>query len=168
MKHFNQMKPGKLDLIFILGTGIFFFSCVASTLHTAKTLEPGQGSLSTGYMQARSIEEMEDTPVQLVGFTGRLGVARGFDLGTEYTLDVSKENENAFATIWGDAKVQLTNKDNKLLRPILSTGLLKGYVYNEDAKTHISTLPLMLSLPINDKITWTFNYRYELFNPLCY
>ena len=160
MNQANKNKTGKFDFIFILGIAFFFFSCVASTLHTAKTMEPGQGSFSTGYMQARSSEEFAAEPVQLIGLNGRMGVARGFDLGTEYTLDISKENENTFATIWGDGKVQLTNRDNQLLKPIISTGLLKGYVYNEEI--HISSLPVIFSLPISDKLTCTINYRYEL------
>jgi hypothetical protein len=164
MKTLNLKSVNRIDIIFILGASIFFFGCIATTYHVAKTLEPGQGSLSTGYMQARSFEDMKGDPIQLIGFNGRIGVCRGFDLGTEYTWDISKENENAFATIWGDCKIQLTNKDNELLKPIISTGLLKGYVYDEEAKIHISSLPVMLSMPINDQITSTFMYRYELFS----
>ena len=162
MKLINPKPINRIDIIFILGVSLFFFSCIATTYHVAKTLEPGQGSLSAGYMQARSIEEISEEPVQLVGFNGRIGISRGFDLGTEYTWDISKENENAFATIWGDCKYQITNKSNELGKPILSTGLLKGYVYDEEAKTHISSLPVMLSIPINDRITSTLMYRYEL------
>jgi hypothetical protein len=162
MKSTNLKSINRIDIIFILGASIFFLSCIATTYHVAKTLEPGQGSLSTGYMQARSFEDLTEDPVQLVGLNGRIGVARGFDLGTEYTWDISKENENAFATVWGDCKIQLTNRDNELLNPIISTGLLKGYVYDEEAKIHISSLPVMLSIPINDRTTSTFIYRYEL------
>jgi hypothetical protein len=150
------------DLIFILGVGFFYFSCVASTTHTAKTLEPGQGSIGAGYMQVRSGEEPGSEPVQLMGFHGRYGVSRGFDLGTEYTLDLSKGNENGFATIWVDGKIQLTNRDNRLLKPILATGLMKGYSYN--AEVHGSSLPLMLSLPLSNKLTTTLIYRWELFS----
>lgn len=150
------------DLIFILGVGFFYFSCVASTTHTAKTLEPGQGSIGAGYMQVRNGDELGSEPVQLMGFHGRYGVSRGFDLGTEYTLDLSKGNENGFATIWVDGKIQLTNRDNRLLKPILATGLLKGYSHK--AEIHASSLPLMLSLPLSNKLTTTFIYRWEHFS----
>jgi hypothetical protein len=113
-------------------------------------------------MQARNVEELREEPVQLVGISGRIGVSKGFDMGTEYTWDISKENSNAFATIWADGKVQITNRDNKLLQPVFSTGLAKGYVYDEEAKIHITSLPLMVSLPVTDRITPTFTYRYEL------
>lgn len=162
MKTMNLNSINRIDIIFILGASIFFFSCIATTYHVAKTLEPGQGSLSTGYMQARSFEDLSGDPLQFIGFNGRIGVSRGFDLGAEYSWDITKENENAFATIWGDCKIQLTNKDNELLKPVISTGLLKGYVYDEEAKIHISSLPLMFSLPINDQLISTFMYRYEL------
>ena len=164
MKPIKPKSVNRIDILFILGIGVFFFSCIATTYRTAKTLEPGQASLSTGYMQARSVEEMSGEPVQLVGLNGRIGVSRGFDLGTEYTWDISKENENAFGTIWGDCKIQLTNKDNEFLKPVLSTGLLKGYIHHEEAKIHVSSLPVMLSLPINDRVNSTFLYRYELFS----
>jgi hypothetical protein len=164
MKTTSLKSINIIDIIFILGVSIFFLSCIATTYHVAKTLEPGQGSLSTGYMQARSFEDLSEDPVQLIGFNGRIGVAKGFDLVAEYSLDITKENENAFATIWGDCKIQLTNRDNELLKPIISTGLLKGYVYDEEAKIHISPLPVIFSLPINDQITSTIMYRYELFS----
>lgn len=162
MKTHHQKSFNRIDVLFILGAGIFFLSCIASTYHTAKTLEPGQGSVSTGYMQARSLEDLSADPVQLVGFNGRLGVSKGFDLGTEYSWDISKENENAFGTLWGDFKIQLTNRSNEFRKPILSTGLLKGYVHHEESQIHISTLPLMLSLPFNDRENFTFQYRYEI------
>lgn len=162
MKPANQKPFNRMDAFYILAVGLFFCSCIASTYHIAKTLEPGQASLSAGYMQARSIQEISETPIQLVGINGRVGAFKRFELGAEYTLDVSKENDNAFGTIWGDCKIQLTNKDNKLLKPIISTGLLKGYVHNEEAKIHISSLPIMLSIPISDRTTSTILYRYEL------
>ena len=150
------------DLIFILGVGFFYFSCVASTTHTAKTLEPGQGSIGAGYMQVRNGEEPGSEPVQLMGFHGRIGVSRGFDLGTEYTLDLSEGNENGFATIWVDGKIQLTNRDNRFLRPTLATGLMKGYSYNAEA--HASSLPFMFSMEVSNKLTTTLIYRCELFS----
>jgi hypothetical protein len=164
MKTTSLKSINIIDIIFILGVSIFFLSCIASSYHIAKTLEPGQGSLSTGYMQARSLEDLTAEPVQLIGFNSRIGVSKGFDMGAEYTLDISKENDNAFATIWGDCKIQLTNRDNKLFKPIISTGLLKGYVYDEEARIHVSSLPILMSIQANDRIAFTAMYRYELFS----
>lgn len=160
------MKPTKpinwKDLFVIFGAGILFLSCIATTHHTARTLDPGQGSVSAGYLRGRNLEETSDEPVQLVGLNTRFGLARSIDCGLEHTWDISKDNENIFATIWGDCKIQLSNKDNVLNKPIFSTGLLKGYVYKDDAQIHISSLPLMLSLPVSERFTPTFMYRYEL------
>lgn len=154
--------PGLSDLGFVLGIALFSLSCIATTYHTAKTLEPRQGSMSLGYMQARNSEDFSSDPVQLLGVSGRYGVTRGFDLGTEYTLDLTKENSNQFATIWADGKVQITNRDDTLFKPMISTGLIKGYIYDSDAKIHVTSLPILVSVRLSERFTPTVMYRYEL------
>jgi len=151
----NKVQLSKLDLLIICVTSVFFLSCIATTLRTAETLEPGEVSLTPGYMQVRSIEEFEEEPVQLLGTAARFGVIKQFDIGVEHVLDISKENDNQFGSVWADINVQLTNNDKSLMKPILSTGLMKGYVYHSDAKIHITTLPVLLSLKVNEKFTPT-------------
>lgn len=162
MKPIYPKPVRRIDFLFILGISVFFFSCIATTYHTAKTLEPGQGSFSAGYMQARSTEEFSADPVQFTGLNARIGVFNGVDFGLEHAWDITKESENSMATVWGDCKVQLTNRDYQYKRPILSTGLLKGYVYKKDAQMHITSLPVMLGMPLNDRFIPTLLYRYEL------
>lgn len=151
------------DFLFLFGTGFFFFSCIATTMHVAKTLEPGQAEVSAGYLQARSIDDFSDTPIQLAGANGRIGIVNNFDAGVEYTHDISKENDGLYSTIWGDAKLQMTNKSNELRKVTLSSGLLKGYVYKTDAKIHNTSLPVYLSMPVSDRLTPSVMYRFELF-----
>jgi len=158
----NSYQFNRMDFIFILSTGIFFFSCIATTLQTAHTKAPGQAELSAGYLQARSIEEFSETPVQLLGLDARIGVARNFDMGIEHTFDLSKDNEGMFKTFWGDAKYQFTNHNNDFNKLTFSSGLIKGYAYDEDAQIHITTLPLYFSLPVNNRLIPTFSYRYDL------
>jgi hypothetical protein len=162
MNHKHLKPVSRKDLLFILGISVFFFSCIATTYHAARTLNPGQGSFSAGYMQARSFEEFTGDPVQLTGLNARVGALRGLDFGLEHTWDITKDSENTAATFWGDVKVQLTNRDYKYRRPIISTGLLKGYAYKEDAKTHFTSLPVMLGFPMSERFIPTLLYRYEL------
>lgn len=159
MKKNNRLE--QLDFLFICAVAILFLSCVATTYHTAETLHTGQGSLSPGYMQIRSTEEFKETPVQLLGTTGRIGASKRFEFGAEHVLDISKDNDNSLGSIWGDFKVQLTNKNKLIKKPILSTGLMKGYTYHSEAGLHITTLPLMFSIKPTDRFSPTLLYRLE-------
>ncbi|MBS3772180.1 MAG: hypothetical protein V5A59_14705 [Bacteroidales bacterium] len=150
------------DLLFLIGAALFLFSCIATTRQVARTLEPGQGEASQGYMQARSLEEFSEEPVQLFGLNGRFGITDNFDAGIAHSFDVSKESNNRLNTLWGDVKWQLTNRDNEANKFTFSPGLLKGYVYDQKAKIHFTSLPLYLSLPVDNRLTPTFMYRYEL------
>jgi hypothetical protein len=140
----------------------FFFGCIASSHRTARTLESGQGSFGLSYLQANNLDQPDAEPVKLMGFDARVGFSRGFDGGLAYTLDLSNGNDNAFATVWGDFKVQLTNRDNAVGLPILSLGLMKGYVYDPAIQTHITSFPALLSFRINNSLTATAQYRYEV------
>lgn len=159
MKKNNRFLP--VDLIFIFSACMFFLSCVYTTLQTARTKEPGQGEVSGGYMQLRSIEEFSEDPVQLIGINGRLGVATNFDAGLAHTFDISKDSEGIGNTLWGDVKYQFTNKENNNYKPVLSSGLIKGYIYDSDVQGHMTSLPLYFSVPIK-RFTPTFMYRYRL------
>jgi len=150
------------DLFFVIGTACFFFSCIATTLQVAKTNEPGEVEMSAGYMQGRNYEEFDASPLQLIGVNGRIGVANNFDMGFEHTFDVSKDNEGMYKTIWGDAKYQITNHNDELKKLTFSSGLLKGYLYDKEAKIHMTTLPLYFSSSVSERFTPTFIYRYEL------
>lgn len=150
------------DYLFLFVTVFFFFGCIASTHRSPKTLEPGQLSLSGSYLQADNMENSDREPIRLIALDGRTGIARGFDMGIMHTWDISKDNDNAYATFWGDFKVQLSNKDNLIREPIFSIGLMKGYVYNENAKLHITTFPLMFGIPMDEYLTPYLIYRFEI------
>jgi hypothetical protein len=161
----NRQKPLKLkDCLFLLGASFFFFGCIASAHRSAKTIKPGEISIGGSYLLAKNMEESGAEPIHLMALDSRVGIARGFDMGIMHTWDFSNDNDNAFATFWGDFKVQLTNRDNSILKPIFSIGLMKGYVYHEDAETHITTYPFMFGIPLNESFNVTpfFIYRFEL------
>lgn len=160
MNKFQSLN--RIDLIFIIGTGLFFFSCVATTLQLARTKEPGQAEVSGGYMHLRSIDEFSEEPGQLIGMNARMGVANNFDVGLSHAFDVSKDGEGLGNSFWGDAKIQLSNKENENNKLTFATGLLKGYLYKDDLDLHFTTLPLYFSLPVNDRVTPMFLYRYGL------
>lgn len=151
-----------LDVIVVVGIGGFFFGCIASSVRTARTLHTGQASIGGSYLRAEDAERIGQTPVQLLSLDGRIGITEGLDGGIMHTWDLTQGNENKYATIWGDVKWQLTNLDNSVGKPIFSLGLMKGYVYDESVKLHITTLPIMLSVPVSDYVTPTLTYRHEL------
>lgn len=161
MKNFYRLN--RMDVAFIVGAGLFFFSCIATTLQTARTKAPGQVELSAGYLQSRGTDDTEeDVPIQLIGMNARVGVWENLDVGLEHTLDLTKDNDAYFNTIWGDVKYQVSNHANEDKKLTFSSGLLKGYVYNGDVSVHITTLPLYFSVPVNNRVTPTFMYRYGL------
>jgi hypothetical protein len=165
-ENFNAMKNSEplqwIDLLFLIGAGLFFFSCIATTRQVARTLEPGQAEASQGYMQARSLEEFSQEPVQLIGLNGRFGITDNFDAGIAHSFDISEDNGHMFNTLWADVKWQISNRKNEANRLTFSPGLLKGFVYNQEALMHFTSLPLYVSLPVNNRLTQTLMYRYEL------
>jgi hypothetical protein len=151
-----------LEYFVVIGAVLFFFGCIASSHRSARTLEQGQISLSGSYLRAENLEESEAEPIHLAALDMRYGLARGIDAGIMHTWDFTPDNDNAFNTIWGDVKFQLTNRDNLLKHPTLSVGILKGYIYHEDAELHMTSLPFILDYPINQNFTPFVYYRYEL------
>ena len=150
------------DCLFLLTAAFFFVGCIASAHRSGKTLDPGQFSLSASYLCAENWDEPSDDPVQLIAYDTRFGVKRGLDMGILHTWDVTSNNDNLFATIWGDFKLQLTNRGNATGKPIVSLGLMKGYVYDDRVERHITSLPLTLSIPLSETVTPYLGYRHEL------
>jgi hypothetical protein len=149
------------DCLFLLGAIFFFCGCIATAHRSGRTLDPAQFSFSGSYLRGENIEESDADPVQFLALDARAGLARGLDMGIMHTWDITENNDNMFATYWGDFKAQLSNRDNVVGQPIFSLGLMKGYVYHEEAELHITSFPFMLSLPANEKVTPFFMYRYE-------
>jgi hypothetical protein len=85
-----------------------------------------------------------------------------FDLGVLHSWDLTKGNEGIYSALWGDLKVQITNPDNILGKPVLSSGILKGYIYDSDVKLHVTSIPVYLSFGHTESITSTAFLRYEL------
>ena len=144
--------------IFSAGAAILFvFGCIASSYQTAETLEPKQVSVGVGLMRAENMDNEEADAIDLLDLGLRYGAARGFDFGLAYTRDISAESEGALSTVWGDLKFQLTNTDNEPQKLQLGLGLIKGYV--SDYETHVTSIPLRLSIPIDDHFMPTLQYR---------
>lgn len=152
------------DFLFICGAASFLFGCIASTHRGPQTLAPKQTSLGASYLRAENLEESDSEPVQLVALDARTGLEKGVDAGIAHTWDISRGNENAFATIWGDIKFQVSNKENIVGRPIFSFAIQKGYIYDEEYDTHITSIPLILGLPVNQNVTPFVLYKHELFS----
>lgn len=158
----TQNLLNRTDLFFMLGSALFFLSCIFTTLQTARTVAPRQAQLTAGYLQARNLDDFSEDPVQLIGVNARLGVAPNVDLGVSHAFDVTKDNDAVFNTFWGDVKYQISNHANEINKLTFSSGLQKGYVYDSEADIHITTLPLYLSLPLSNRLTPTLSYRYDL------
>ncbi len=149
------------DYLFLLVVVIFLFGCVASSHRSGKTLDQGQVSMGIAYDGLIFLEESDSGMAHLFALDGRVGVVKSLDVGVAHTWDITALNEGAYATWWGDAKVQLTNRDNVVGQPILSLGVMKGYAYSEYAKTHFTSFPVTISVPVNETTTSYFIYRFE-------
>lgn len=149
------------DGLFFLTALPFLFGCIATTSRSVRTLQPGQVSVGANYLSAENAEDPEADPVSLIGLDFRFGILRGFDAGIMHTWDITTDNENLYATMWIDGKVQLSNLNNKIGVPIFTTGVMSGYVYDEDADLHILSLPFMLGVPASRHLTPYMMYRAE-------
>lgn len=156
----TQQKTDFTEILVILVSVIFLFGCIASSYKTAKTVEPKQVALGGGYMRVENLDSPDADGIDLLDLDFRYGALRGFDFGLAHTFDITSGDGTSLSTFWGDFKVQLSNLDNEIGKPIFSLGLMKGYVY--DPEIHITTLPLMFSIPINENITPTLQYRFTL------
>lgn len=159
----KRMLSYAQDLVLLGGAVFFFLGCIATAHRGPRTLASGQVSVAGSYMRASLTEDAAGSePVQLITADARAGVGGGVDMGAAYTRDITSENEGLYSSIWGDLKWQLSNRANRPGVPILTLGLLKGYVYDENVQTHITSLPLMLGVPAGDRVTPFILYRYEL------
>ena len=149
------------DYFFLLAAVVFLFGCVASSHRSGKTLDQGQVSIGMAYDGLIDLEESDVDMIHLLELDGRVGVVNGVDIGVAHTWDITPDNEQLFSTWWGDVKVQLNNRDEILGQPIFSLGLIKGFVYYEDFDQHITSFPVMVSLPMSETMTPYFIYRFE-------
>jgi len=149
------------DYFFLLAAVVFLFGCVASSHGSGKTLDQGQVSLGVAYDGLIFLQESDSGMAHLFALDGRVGVVKGLDIGVAHTWDITALNEGIFSTWWGDAKVQLTNRDNVLGETIFSLGVMKGYAYNEYAELHFTSFPVMISVPTSETTTPYFIYRFE-------
>jgi hypothetical protein len=155
-----KKRIGIMEYFIILTSVLFIFGCFASSYKTAKTQEPGQFAISAGYMRLDNLEDSEAEGIDLLDLNMRYGISRGFDFGLAHTFDISSGDGTNLSAFWSDFKVQLSNRGNEVGKPSFSLGLIKGYVY--DPEVHITSLPLILSLPVSDQFTPTLQYRFTL------
>ena len=153
----SDYKIGMKDYIVLFIAVAFLFGCISSSFRSAKTVEPKQASISGGYMRVIDLEDSDADPIDLLDLGVRYGLPGGVDIGIAHTFDITADNESKFSTIWGDIKVQLSNKDNEIGKPTVSLGFLKGYIY--DPELNVTSLPLIVSVPVSDYFTPTLQYR---------
>ena len=149
------------DYFFLLVAVVFLFGCVASSHRSGKTLDQGQFSIGMAYDGLIDLEESDADMIHLLALDGRIGVLDGLDVGLAHTWDITGDHEGLYSTWWGDAKVQLNNRDEVLGTPIVSLGVIKGYVYDEVADAHITSFPMIISVPMSETVTPYFIYRFE-------
>jgi len=149
------------DYFFLLVAVVFLFGCVASSHRSGKTLDQGQVSIGMAYDGLLDLEESDTDMAHLLALDARVGALDGLDVGVAHTWDITGDNDGLYSTWWGDAKVQLNNRDNVLGQPIFSLGVMKGYVYHEDADAHITSFPVIVSMPMSETVTPYFIYRFE-------
>ena len=149
------------DYFFLLVAVVFLFGCVASSHRSGKTLDQGQVSIGMAYDGLLDLEESDTDMAHLLALDARVGALDGLDVGVAHTWDITGDNDGLYSTWWGDAKVQLNNRDEVLGTPIVSLGVMKGYVYHEDADAHITSFPVIVSMPMSETVTPYFIYRFE-------
>lgn len=156
MKLNNQIRL--ITIFSVIASVLFVLGCISSSYQSAETLEPKQVGIGGGYLRAENMDNSDADPLELLDLNLRYGIARGFDMGLAHTFDISsQEGDNTLSTVWMDMKGQLSNRDNIPGHVSFSLGLIKGYTY--DYETHITSLPVRLSVPLDEHITPTLQYR---------
>ena len=159
----TKLKRKTLESFAVVVSLLFIFGCIASSLQTAETLEPKQVAFGAGYMNVENAENSDAESIDLLDLSFRYGIAKGFDMGLAHTFDLSSESQSTgLSTFWWDIKGQLSNLQNKIGNLSFSLGLIKGYTY--DPEVHVSTIPVILSVPVSENITPTFQYRISFFS----
>ena len=154
----TKREIGFVEYFAIAASVLFIFGCIASSYKTAKTLEPQQVALGAGYMRLENLDDSNADGIDLLDVNFRTGIAKGFDMGLAHTFDLSSESgSTSLSTFWWDFKGQLSNRENKIGNVSFSLGLIKGYTY--DPEVHITSIPLLLSVPADDNLTPTLGYR---------
>lgn len=148
------------DAAFIVMSLGFMLGCISSSYHSARTTEPGSVSLGAGVVATKSAGESGGVAT-FIGVDGRAGIAEGLDAGVGLALGP------AVLTFWGDVKIQLTNHDLEVGKPILSTGIIKGYAtspynYFGDVVQHITSIPVMLGLPLSKSTIAGLTYKLDV------
>ena len=151
-------KISFVEYFAIIASVLFIFGCFASSFKSAKTLEPKQVALGAGYMRLENLDNSDADGIDLLDLNFRYGMGKGFDMGLAHTFDLSSESESSsLSTFWWDFKTQLSNRENRIGNVSFSLGLIKGYTY--DPEIHITSIPLLLSVPASDNIIPTLQYR---------
>lgn len=154
----HLLRPA-IDLVLVGMTAFFFFGCLATGYRGPRTLGPGQFSVGAGYTHA-TLNDVDDADAaRLLHVDGRVGLGGGADLGLAHTSDLTEDSDGAFSTFWGDARFQLSNRENRVGVPIFTLGIAKGFLYKEDLDIHVTSLPLQLGVPVHERVTPWLLYR---------
>ncbi|HET6513311.1 MAG TPA: hypothetical protein VFH43_14045 [Candidatus Kapabacteria bacterium] len=138
---------------------VFLFGCISSSQRTARTLQPKQvtPTVSIGMLTHAEAEE----PIFLNDIGLHAGVAKGVELGIAHTAHLNPDESIPFSAFWFDSKFQLLNRDNEQGKVAISLGLSKGFVYDDDAEVHITSLPITFSTDLSARTSAFLSYRPE-------
>lgn len=151
------------DLVALSVVVAFSLGCIATAHRSPRVLDSGEKSAGVNYIMADNLAESGDEPIRLIAVDTRLGLGNNFDLGFMHTWDISKDNEGLYSTAWGDLRYQLTNRYNAVGLTTVTLGYGSGYVYDEDAKYWITSLPISVGFQGRRFMPY-LNYRLEYIN----
>ncbi len=161
MKIQERIKD-QVTLVVLAG---LLLGCYVTTHRGPRTLDPGQVSVSGGYLRIKGTDvDPADKPNELIGLEGRIGIAPGLDIGLMRTVDISEEVDSpdeGIDTGWLDAKLQVLNRKNALLRPTMAIGYAQGIVLNEEGYVH--SLYLLLGTQ-TERASIFYSFRVEGIN----
>jgi hypothetical protein len=138
---------------------VFLFGCISTSQRTARTLQPKQVTPTVSVGMLTNAEA--DEPIWLNDVGLHAGVAKGVELGIAHTAHLNPEEDITFNSLWFDSKFQLLNRDNTQGKLALALGLSKGYVYNERAEVHITSLLITFSTDLSERTALFLSYRPE-------
>lgn len=159
----NRWTKDRITLVILAG---LLLGCYATTHRGPRTLDPGQLSGSGGYLHFKGADaEPDDEPGELITMEGRIGVAKGLDVGYMRTIDISKEvdePEEGIDTHWFDAKLQLLNRENLPSKPTIALGYGFGKIINEE-DLWVQTLYFLCGTEL-ERTSLFYSFRYETFD----
>jgi hypothetical protein len=120
----------------------------------------GQVSAGAGYVkpfQGQKGEEPRED--EYLSVDARVGTGAGFDVGASYFSEITHGEWRSYLF---DGRYQITNHENTVGTPMITVGLGKGHIIDEE--THITRPSFAFGMPVSSISIVSLTYQADMFS----